>query len=251
MRAMIFAAGLGTRLRPITDKMPKALVPVGGEPLLHRLLVKLQHAGCSHVVINVHHHAAMIVDFVTSRDYGMRIDISDESDMLLDTGGGLRRAASFFKGDEPILVHNVDILSDLSFEELLAAHDPESLATLVVSQRDTSRYLMFDATDRMSGWMNIKTGETKPAELDCTSLYKAAFSGIHVVSPRIFGLMEKLPPKFSIIDFYLQFMHQYDIMAYRPAAFSMLDVGKIDSLAFCLFVNYCYFYTSLDAIKRF
>ena len=228
---MIFAAGLGTRLRPLTDTMPKALVPIDGKPLLHHLLHKLQHAGCSHVVINVHHHAQQIIEYVEHHDYGMRIEISDESDMLLDTGGGLRKAGSLLEGDEPILVHNVDILSNINFDTLLQSHHSDNLATVVVSRRNTSRYLLFDNEMRMRGWTNINSGEVKPQGLDTTPLQQAAFAGIHIVSPRIFEQMRNMPDKFSIIDFYLQAMTEHRIMGYIPQDFTMLDVGKIDSLA--------------------
>ena len=228
---MIFAAGLGTRLRPLTDTMPKALVPVDGKPLLHHLLKKLQQAGCSHAVINVHHHAQQIVEYVKQHDYGMRIEISDESNMLLDTGGGLRKAGTLLDGNEPILVHNVDILSNLNFDLLLQAHKPTSLATVVVSRRNTSRYLLFDDEMRMQGWTNINSGEVKPQGIDIEKLQQVAFAGIHVVSPRIFDSMRHMPEKFSIIDFYLQAMAAHRIMGYIPQDFTMLDVGKIDSLA--------------------
>ena len=216
MRAMIFAAGLGTRLRPLTDHMPKALVPVGGVPLLHRLLTKLYAAGYTHVVINIHHHAAQIIDFLAAHDYGMHIDISDESDMLLDTGGGLRHAAQFFTGDEPILLHNVDILSNLSLDHFTASFRPDCLAQVVVSERPTSRYLLFDNNNRLAGWHNISTGATRPPGIDTTALRPYAFAGIHLVSPRIFTLMAHYPDKFSIIDFYLEAMHNETIAAYLP-----------------------------------
>lgn len=231
MRAMIFAAGLGTRLRPLTDHMPKALVPVGGVPLLHRLLTKLYAAGYTHVVINIHHHAAQIIDFLAAHDYGMHIDISDESDMLLDTGGGLRHAAQFFTGDEPILLHNVDILSNLSLDHFTASFRPDCLAQVVVSERPTSRYLLFDNNNRLVGWHNISTGATRPPGIDTTALRPYAFAGIHLVSPRIFTLMAHYPDKFSIIDFYLEAMHNETIAAYLPDNFAMLDVGKVDTLA--------------------
>lgn len=231
MRAMIFAAGLGTRLRPLTDHMPKALVPVGGVPLLHRLLTKLYAAGYTHVVINIHHHAAQIIDFLAAHDYGMHIDISDESDMLLDTGGGLRHAAQFFTGDEPILLHNVDILSNLSLDHFTASFRPDCLAQVVVSERPTSRYLLFDNNNRLAGWHNISTGATHPPGIDTTALRPYAFAGIHLVSPRIFTLMAHYPDKFSIIDFYLEAMHNETIAAYLPDNFAMLDVGKVDTLA--------------------
>ena len=231
MKAMIFAAGLGTRLRPLTDTIPKALVPVDGKPLLHHLLTKLQQSGFTHVVVNVHHHAEQIKEYIATHNYDMKIDISDESEMLLDTGGGLRKAATLLAGDEPILVHNVDILSNLDLHKLMASHTPERLSTVVVSNRKTSRYLLFDDNNYMRGWTNITSGEVKPQNLDTTGLHQAAFAGIHVVSPRIFELMQAYPEKFSIIDFYLQALQGNDIVGYTPHDFAMLDVGKVDVLS--------------------
>lgn len=230
MKAMIFAAGLGTRLRPLTDTMPKALVPVDGKPLLHHLLVKLQQSGFTQVVVNVHHHAEQIKEYIATHDYGMDIKISDETDMLLDTGGGLRKAAALLQDDEPILVHNVDILSNIDLCKLMASHTPDRLSTVVVSPRETSRYLLFDNDNYMRGWTNTKTGEVKPANIETTALHRMAFAGIHVVSPRIFELMKPYPEKFSIIDFYLQSLQENDIIGYTPHNFAMLDVGKVDSL---------------------
>lgn len=231
MKAMIFAAGLGTRLRPLTDTMPKALVPVDGKPLLHHLLTKLQQSGFTHVVVNVHHHAEQIKEYIATHNYDMKIDISDESEMLLDTGGGLRKAATLLAGDDPILVHNVDILSNLDLHKLMASHTPERLSTVVVSNRKTSRYLLFDDNNYMRGWTNITSGEVKPQNLDTTGLHQTAFAGIHVVSPRIFELMQAYPEKFSIIDFYLQALQGNDIVGYTPHDFAMLDVGKVDVLS--------------------
>lgn len=234
MRAMIFAAGLGSRLRPLTDRIPKALVPVSGVPMLHRLLIKLHAAGCTHAVINVHHHAGQITDFIAARNYGMRIEISDESGMLLDTGGGLRRAAAFFPGNEPILLHNVDILSNLKLDTFAASMKPDSLAQVAVSDRPSSRQLLFDEGNRLAGWRNVQTGATRPADIDAATLatlHPYAFAGIHVVSPRIFGLMSGWPEKFSIMDFYLNVMQKEKIVAYRPDGLAILDVGKTDTLA--------------------
>lgn len=231
MRAMIFAAGLGTRLRPLTDHLPKALVPVGGEPLLHRLLVKLRTAGCTHAVINVHHHSEQVIKFLAGRDYGMKIEVSDESDMLLDTGGGLRHAAPFFPGDEPILLHNVDILSNLPLDRFFASFKPDCLAQVAVSDRPTSRYLLFDRDNYLAGWHNIRTGETRPAGIDTATLHPYAFSGIHIISPRVFKLMADYPDNFPIIDFYLKTMQTERIAAYVPDDFAILDVGKTDTLA--------------------
>lgn len=231
MRAMIFAAGLGTRLRPLTDHLPKALVPVGGEPLLHRLLVKLHAAGCTYAVINVHHHAEQVIQFLDNRDYGMKIEISDERNMLLDTGGGLRHAAPFFTGDEPVLLHNVDILSNLRLDDFIKSFKPNCLAQVAVSERPTSRFLLFDSDNHLSGWHNTRTGEIRPADIDTSALHPYAFAGIHIVSPRIFTLMSEYPDRFSIIDFYLDVMRKEQIAAYLPENFAILDVGKADTLA--------------------
>lgn len=151
--------------------------------------------------------------------------------MLLDTGGGLRHAAQFFTGDEPILLHNVDILSNLSLDHFTASFRPDCLAQVVVSERPTSRYLLFDNNNRLAGWHNISTGATRPPGIDTTALRPYAFAGIHLVSPRIFTLMAHYPDKFSIIDFYLEAMHNETIAAYLPDNFAMLDVGKVDTLA--------------------
>ena len=180
MKAMIFAAGLGTRLKPLTDSMPKALVPVGGQPLLQHLLLKMKAVGINDITINVHHFAQQIIDFIGANDsFGLNIHISDETDELLETGGGLRKALPQIGEDEPVLVHNVDILSNLDFQHLIAAHNPNDAVTLVVSQRNTSRYLLFDDNRRLCGWTNITTQQVKPEGIDAGKYKPLAFSGIH------------------------------------------------------------------------
>lgn len=233
MKAMIFAAGLGTRLKPLTDRMPKALVPVAGKPLLEHVILKLRAAGFNEIVVNVHHFADQIIGFLEAKHrFGIRIEVSDERGQLLDTGGGVRRAAPFFDDGAPFLVHNVDILSDLDLGALYRHHlrrDP--LATLVVSQRHTSRYLLFTPEGRLRGWLNERTGETKPPALSPTpDLHKLAFAGIHVMSPRVFALMDEWPEVFPIMDFYLAQAATQRIEGYVPPAFHMLDVGKLDTL---------------------
>ena len=159
MNALIFAAGLGTRLKPLTDTMPKAMVPVNGKPLVQILIEKLKSIGVTEIVINVHHFAQQIIDFVEANDsFGIDIKFSDETDMLLETGGGLKKAARLFSNDKPILVHNVDILSNA---DLLSLYNNATSTTLLVSQRNTQRYLLFDKDDRLVGWTNIATGEVK------------------------------------------------------------------------------------------
>ena len=228
---MIFAAGLGTRLKPITDRLPKALLPIGGKTLLEWQLDKLRAAGILEVVINVHHFADQIIDFVQAHDgFGMHIAFSDEREMLLETGGGLRKAGKLLGQTEPTLVCNVDVLSNIDLQSLIASHHPEALATIVVSERPTQRYFLFDEQRRLAGWTNIQTGEVKPAGLTTTGLQKLAFSGMHVVSPAIFDAMRDYPERFSITDFYIEQCSRFRIDAFVPSEYRMMDIGKIDHL---------------------
>jgi mannose-1-phosphate guanylyltransferase len=234
MKALVFAAGLGTRLKPLTDTMPKALVPIDGNPLLEHVLRKLIANGFDEIIINVHHFADQIISFLgENNNFGVRIAISDERDALLETGGGIKKASWFFDDGQPFLVHNVDILSNIDLGKLYRYHlEHRSLATVVVSERDTARYLLFDNDLRLNGWTNIKTGEVKsPFEtLDISSCRRLAFSGIHVISPRMFELMTGWNGKFSVIDFYLAIASQMEIRGFVPENLKMIDVGKIDSL---------------------
>ena len=235
MKAMIFAAGLGLRLRPLTEHTPKALLPVGGKPMLEHVILKLKAAGFDQIVINVHHLAQQIVDFLKANNYfGLRIIISDESDYLLDTGGGIKKATPFLRGKEPFLVHNVDILSNVDLHKLYETHlQTNPTATLLVSQRETSRYLLFDKSDRLCGWRNRKTGEVKSfyPYFDPSHYNEYAFSGIHVMSPKILDLMEVWTGKFSIINFYLSICAKTDIHAYAVNDLHLLDIGKPETLA--------------------
>lgn len=234
LKAMIFAAGLGTRLKPITDTMPKAMVPVAGKPLLWHTIQKLKNAGFTEIIINVHHFAEQIIDYVRSNDnFGIRIEFSDEREQLLDTGGGIKKASWFFDDDKPFLVHNVDILSNIDLKLLYKAHVKNNTpATLVCSPRKTSRYLLFNEEHYLKGWINEKTGETKsPIEnFNPTNYQKLAFSGIHILNPSILNYMNNFPEKFSIIDFYLAISNIENIKAYIPDNFTLIDVGKLDSL---------------------
>lgn len=239
MQAMIFAAGMGTRLKPITDNMPKALVPVGGEPLIKHVVKRLQAAGVQKMVVNVHHFADMLCAYLEeNKNFGTDISISDERQMLLDTGGGLKHAARFFMPSEPILIHNVDILSNASLEKLYAmarqdngeGHLPE--AVLLVSERETSRYLLFDNDMHLVGWLNKNTGEVKSPylNLQVENCKQLAFSGIHVFNPTLFGAMETFGERFSIIDFYLQVCAHHVIKGVIQPDLKLLDVGKLNSL---------------------
>ena len=236
MKAMIFAAGLGTRLKPLTDTMPKALVPVAGKPMLEHVIEKLKTSGFDEIVINVHHFADQIIRFLIAKDnFGIRIHISDETDMLLDTGGGIRKAASFFDGNEPFLVHNVDILSDVDLKAIYEYHlTSGNDATLLVSPRKTVRYLLFNEANRLCGWVNKDTLQTKPKgfvyQPEIQKEY--AFSGIHVVSPSLFKYMDEgWTGKFSIMDFYLQTCQEAQLGGYAKEDLQLIDIGKPETLA--------------------
>lgn len=231
---MIFAAGLGTRLKPLTNTMPKALVPVGGKPLLQHTIEKLIAAGFNEIIINIHHFGQQIIDFAEENQrFGIRIEFSDERDKLLDTGGGIGKAAWFFNDNQPFLLHNVDILSNIDLDELYNSHlKRNSLATLVCSKRQTSRYLLFDRNNRLRGLTNEKTGETKSPfpDFNPKQYRKLAFAGIQILRPSIFRYMDDFPDKFSIIDLYLSICDKETVTCYFPDNLKVIDVGKIDSL---------------------
>jgi NDP-sugar pyrophosphorylase family protein len=273
MKAMIFAAGLGTRLKPLTDTMPKALVPVCGQPLLYHVITKLVAAGYDDIVVNVHHFPDRIIHYLHSHAFGARITVSDERDFLRETGGGIKYAAplltdSFaslgmtgeslgmtgespgmrgelsFRGgrrptkeseNQPFLVHNVDIVSNLDLGWLRGQHRPGALATVVVSDRKTQRYLLFDDDGRLKGWTNIATGEVRSPypDIDPEQCRKLAFAGIHLISPAIFEAFDNLGfgERFSIMDFYIQACAAYPIFAAVPQDFTMVDVGKKETLS--------------------
>lgn len=241
-QAMILAAGLGTRLKPLTDTMPKALVPVGGVPLLDHNIRKLQSQGYGRFVVNVHHFSQQIVDHVARQDYAPMVHISDETEQLLETGGALKKAAPLFDDETPILIHNVDILDNVDYDWFARQHEPDEDAVLLVSRRKTKRYLIFDNAMRLMGWTNVETGEVKSPypwlrSLPSTAVegregrfHLFAFSGIHSFSPRLFPLMERFPDRFSIIDFYLSVCHRSRIYGCIKDDLQVLDVGKLDAL---------------------
>lgn len=234
MKAMIFAAGLGTRLRPLTDTLPKALVPVGGAPLLYHVLMKLKAAGINEFVINVHHFADKIISYLAENDnFGLDISISDETSGLLETGGGILHARNYLDGQ--FLVHNVDILSNLDVASFASNARPEAMATLLVSDRQTSRYLLFDDDMRLKGWTNISTGEVRSPypDLDPDSCRKLAFSGIHLVSDKIFDAFGEygFSGKFPIMDFYLKACRERPVFGAVQPGLRLMDVGKAETLA--------------------
>jgi NDP-sugar pyrophosphorylase family protein len=237
MKAMILAAGLGTRLQPLTNNKPKALVEVEGRPLLQHALEHLKEYGIREVIINLHHFPEMIRDFIhTHDDFGMDVSYSDESNILLDTGGALKKAAWFFTGnssndlpDTPFVVRNVDVISDLNLNKMLEFHhDSHALATLAVRDRKTSRYLLFDNHSQLSGWTNKKTGEEIISRKgDC---YKyLAFSGIQVLDPAIFPLIQETG-SFSLIPLYLRLSYNQKIMGYHDDQSRWFDAGKYKDL---------------------
>ena len=270
MKAMIFAAGLGTRLKPITDTMPKALVPVCGQPLLYHVITKLVASGYDDIIVNVHHFPDQIIDYLCINDFGAHITISDERDFLRETGGGIKHvrplldfstppsaplemtektsrpsepslsfrpseARGEIHSPEPFLVHNVDIISNLDLKWLREQHREDALATIVVSERETQRYFLFDEEGRLKGWTNVKTGEVRSpyGDIDPNQYRKLAFAGIHLMSPAIFDAFDKLGfgERFSITDFYLKACAEYPIYAAVPPEFKMVDVGKKETLS--------------------
>ncbi len=235
MKAMIFAAGLGTRLRPLTDTMPKALVPVAGVPMLQRVLCKLRDAGIDAFVVNVHHFAEQIEAFLTENDFGVPVAISREAGTPLETGGGIRHAAPLLASPEGrFLVHNVDILSDLDINWFLRQDAPENLATLLLTDAPADRYLLFDDDMRLAGWTNDRTGEVKSPYLpdfDPANYRRYSFCGIHIVSEAVFGKMAAWPECFSIIDFYLSECAAGTIRGVVAPDLRLIDIGSPEKLA--------------------
>ncbi len=231
MKAMILAAGLGTRLRPLTDNRPKALVEVAGRTLLEITLSRLRDQGVRDVIVNVHHFAEMIVDYLeANRNFGMHIEVSRE-DVLLDTGGGVKKAAYFFLQDsgreEPFIVHNVDVISTIDLGRMARFHrDHQALATLAVQHRETSRYLVFDEQMRLCG----RRPDHKPAAQTQGRVQELAFSGIHIVSPRLLGMMSE-EGAFSIIAAYLRLAAGGEkILGFEDDHAYWCDLGRPESI---------------------
>lgn len=236
MKAMIFAAGLGTRLRPLTNDRPKALVEVGGITMLERVIIRLIKYGITEIVINIHHFGEKIIDFIKEKkEFGIKIYISDERDLLLDTGGGILKAREWLDGNEPIIIHNADILTDFDLHKMIKQHiENKADATLLVAQRDTSRYFYIDKTNQLRGWTNISTGEVKPAQYVASDSDRLlAFGGVHIISPSIFNKLStySTEPKFSITPFYVDKCNDLRIMGYIPSEkYQWHDIGKIESI---------------------
>ena len=230
---MIFAAGLGTRLKPLTDIKPKALVEVNGKTMLEHAITKLQYFGVDEIIINVHHFSNQITDFLKrNKNFGIKIEISDESKQLLDTGGGLMKAEKFLNKTDPFFVYNVDVISDIDLGVMYRKHiNTGSIATLAVQQRETSRYFLFNNELKLIGWKNESTGKIIVSRGSSSSnLTSLAFSGIHVISPRIFKLV-KIAGKFSMTDVYLKLSTFQRINGYRHDNDFWMDLGKPENIA--------------------
>lgn len=226
MRAMILAAGLGTRLKPLTNTIPKALVKIGSTTLLEICINNLKKQGISDIIINVHHFADQIKKFLKdNKNFEVNISISDETEKLLDTGGGLKNAAWFFDDGKPFLLHNVDVISNLNIKTLYDFHiTSKSIATLAVRDRESGRYLLFNSENILCGWKNVKTNEVVSLA-NIGSLKEFAFSGIHIIDPKIFTFMPN-DEIFSMIDLYLNIMKNNNVNAYIDNKSFWLDVGN-------------------------
>lgn len=228
MQAMILSAGLGTRLKPITDELPKALVEVNGKTLIEIAIRNLIENDFRRIIINVHHFADKVKDFINNNTFAADIYVSDESDLLLDTGGGIKHAKKFFD-NSPILIHNVDIISNLNLKEFYQYHiSDDSLASLVVSNRKSNRYLLFNEADILCGWQDVNKDE-KIIVREYSKLNQLAFNGIHILNPH---LIDSFPDEkvFSVIKAYLKIAGTEDIHAYVSNDIKWIDVGKVDSL---------------------
>ena len=232
---MVFAAGLGTRLKPITDSLPKALVPVCGQPLLYHVIGKLRDAGYTQIVVNVHHFPDLIREWLATHDLGVDVSISDESACLLETGGGILHAQDLILPcQEPFLVHNVDIISNLDLGWVQRNTRPDALATLVVSPRETRRQLLFNDQMRLVGWLDRVTGEVRSPypDLDPSACRQYAFAGVHNLHPRIFPHFREwgFSGRFPIMDFYLKTCAAEPIFGLNAPDLQLVDVGKFESL---------------------
>jgi len=228
--AMLLAAGFGTRLKPFTDYHPKALAIVNGKTLLQHNIEYLQRFNIYNVIVNVHHFAQQIINTINENNgWGSNITVSDETDAILETGGGLKRAAWYFKEEDFVLM-NCDVLTDLPLNEMILFHETNKpLATLATTNRESSRYFLFNGENMLRGWENVKTGE-KRIIVNETGLQPKAFSGIHIINPKIFSLMRQTEIKFSMVDVYLSLCAEHTILSFDHSATKFIDVGKPESL---------------------
>jgi MurNAc alpha-1-phosphate uridylyltransferase len=232
MKAMILAAGLGTRLKPWTDYHPKSLAVVNGKSLLQRNVEYLQQCGIKEVIVNVHHFAEQIIEAINvNHGWGSDITISDETSEVLETGGGLKKAAFYFEQETEFVLMNADVLTDLNLNAMISHHQSlRPLATLAVSSRYSSRYFLFNTAGNLCGWKNTKTGEEKIVREELFGLQQKAFSGIHIIDSSIFSILNR-EGKFSMVDVYLDLATQYSIKFFDHSGAKFLDVGKAGSIA--------------------
>lgn len=234
--AMILAAGLGSRLKPWTDNHPKALAIINGKSLLQHNIEYLQQFSICNVIVNVHHFADEIIETIKANEgWGSNLTISDEREQVLETGGGLQKAAWFFAAEKNFVLMNVDVLTDMPLQQMISFHvQQNALATLATTNRETSRYFLFDANNTLCGWRNVKTGKeiinAQSLSKQEGSLTQKAFSGIHVISTKIFSLI-KQQGKFSMVDVYLDLAKEHAIYSFDHSAFKFIDVGKPESIA--------------------
>jgi MurNAc alpha-1-phosphate uridylyltransferase len=230
MKAMILAAGLGTRLRPLTNDRPKALVTINGITLLERLIIRLRDNGFHQLIVNAHHFSGLIENFIANNDFGIPVSVSTEKD-LLDTGGGLKQARWFFDTNQPFLLHNVDVLTNLNYRLLFEQQkQSNSLAALAVRKRDTSRYFLFDRQMQLAGWQNRVSGEEKIARPNASAYHPYSFMGIHVISPELFRYFPQ-ENRFSVVDLYLNLAQSGSIISAVDCSHAAwLDVGKPEQL---------------------
>lgn len=230
MKAMILAAGLGTRLKPWTDKHPKALALVNGKSLLERNVKYLQQFEIRDVIVNVHHFAEQIIEAIEkNKGWGSKVSISDETNAVLETGGGLKKTGSFFQDEENFVLINIDVLTDLPLDKMIAFHlSNNALATLATTSRKTSRYFLFNENDELCGWRNVETGAEKIVRAS-NVLQQKAFTGIHVINRKIFSLM-KQEEKFSMVDVYLEAAKTEIIKSFDHSQSKFIDVGKPQSI---------------------
>ena len=231
MKALILAAGLGTRLMPLTASVPKALVSINGVTLLEIAIRKLAAEGFRNIIVNLHHHAGQVKEFLDKHHFqDVKISVSDESEQLLDTGGAILKARWFLDGNEPFLVHNVDVISNISLKALLSEHiERKGLATLSVMDRQTRRYFLFDDSLKLRGWKDTFAGETRWAGKPMQEAKPLAFSGIHIIDPGIFNLIEE-KGMFSIVDTYLRLAGSESVFGHLQPGIAWFDLGKPEQL---------------------
>jgi len=232
MKALILAAGLGSRLRPLTENKPKALVNVAGKTLIEHVIIHLRDTGVNEIVINLHHYGGLLKEYIEKLNYrDIKFHFSDETDLLLDTGGAIKQASCFLKGNIPFIVYNVDVLSNIDLKDMMRHHYASGNdITLAVRNRGSSRYFLFDSHNMLAGWENTKTGEIRMVKEINTELSYMAFSGIQILNPAVPEIMPA-GEKFPVVDFYLRFARELQIGAYNHDQTFWFDSGTVEKIA--------------------